>query len=159
MENVQRLAGSCLDGSFGGNRTIREPGKGESLLRRKRKSEGDEQISRRSSLYPRDLKPNGAAVDPLKNGFTTCCWQSHLKIPLDIERISEKESDTPTRRSASVSQYLVNKRSGYQVEDCRRRERKRDCILYLSLVFLDKFSLYFDKSATILLLLLLIEGK
>lgn len=36
------------------------------------------------------------AVDPLKNGFTTCCWRSHLKIPLDIERISEKEGDTPS---------------------------------------------------------------
>lgn len=37
-----------------------------------------------------------AVVDPLKNGFTTCCWRSHLKIPLDIERISEKEGDTPS---------------------------------------------------------------
>lgn len=135
MENVQRLAGSCLDGSFGGNRTIREPGKGESLLRRKRKSEGDEQISRRSSLYPRDLKPNGAAVDPLKNGFTTCCWQSHLKIPLDIERISEKESDTPTRRSASVSQYLVN----IKVRISSRRlpeERKKKRLYFAVCIFL-----------------------
>lgn len=130
MENVQRLAGSCLDGSFGGNRTIREPGKGESLLRRKRKSEGDEQISRRSSLYPRDLKPNGAAVDPLKNGFTTCCWQSHLKIPLDIERISEKESDTPTRRSASVSQYLVNIK--IRISSRRLPEERKEKRLYFA---------------------------
>lgn len=130
MENVQRLAGSCLDGSFGGNRTIREPGKGESLLRRKRKSERDEQISRRSSLYPRDLKPNGAAVDPLKNGFTTCCWQSHLKIPLDIERISEKESDTPTRRSASVSQYLVNIK--VRISSRRLPEERKEKRLYFA---------------------------
>lgn len=130
MENVQRLAGSCLDGSFGGNRTIREPGKGESLLRRKRKSEGDEQISRRSSLYPRDLKPNGAAVDPLKNGFTTCCWQSHLKIPLDIERISEKKSDTPTRRSASVSQYLVNIK--IRISSRRLPEERKEKRLYFA---------------------------
>lgn len=130
MENVQRLAGSCLDGSFGGNRTIREPGKGESLLRRKRKSEGDEQISRRSSLYPRDLKPNGAVVDPLKNGFTTCCWQSHLKIPLDIERISEKESDTPTRRSASVSQYLVNIK--VRISSRRLPEERKEKRLYFA---------------------------
>jgi len=43
------------------------------------------------------------AVDPLKNGFTTCCWQSHLKIPLDIERISEKEGDPFPRRYHACS--------------------------------------------------------
>lgn len=79
LENVQRLAGSCLDGSFGGNRTIRGPGEGESLLRRKRKSKGDEQISRRSSLYPRDLKPNGAPADPLKKRIYNLLLAEPLK--------------------------------------------------------------------------------
>lgn len=45
------------------------------------------------------------AVDPLKNGFTTCCWRSHLKIPLDIERISEKQGDAP---SPSILRPFLN---------------------------------------------------
>lgn len=53
------------------------------------------------------------AVDPLKNGFTTCCWRSHLKIPLDIERISEKKGDTP---SPSIP---CKYKSGYQEGDRR----------------------------------------
>lgn len=69
------------------------------------------------------------AVDPLKNGFTTCCWRSHLKIPLDIERISEKKGDTPTRRSASVFRCLVNIKlriSSRRPSSPRKRVRKRD---------------------------------
>lgn len=150
LENVQRLAGSRLDGSFGGNRTIRGPGEGESLLRRKRKSKGDEQISRRSSLYPRDLKPNGAAADPLKNGFTTCCWRSHLKIPLDIERISEKEGDTPVRVRFSIPRKY--KSPDIKQKTVRGEKGEEACLFYLSLAFLGGFQLYFEKSAATLLL-------
>lgn len=59
----------------------------------------DEEISRRSSLYPRDLKPNGGGGGGSLKKKTdlqpVAVARSHLKIPLDIERISVKEGDTP----------------------------------------------------------------
>lgn len=109
LENVQRLAGSCLDGGggFGGNRNgVR--------ARRKRKDASARERVKETRRFPEGIlftlatSNRTVAVDPLKNGFTTCCWQSHLKIPLDIERISERRATLHLRRSAPVSQYLVN---------------------------------------------------
>lgn len=39
------------------------------------------------------------SANPLKNGFTTCCCRGHLKIPLDIESISEKEGSFSSLRN------------------------------------------------------------
>lgn len=95
LENVQRLAGSCLDRGFwreqDGERAWR--GRKDAVVR-----EGVKKTKRSPEgvLFTLATSNRTVAVDPLKNGFTTCCWQSHLKIPLDIERISEKEGDTPS---------------------------------------------------------------
>lgn len=72
---------------------------GERMLSARREGANrDEKISRRSSLYPRDLKPNGGGGGSLKKTDLqpVAVARSHLKIPLDIERISEKEGDTPS---------------------------------------------------------------
>lgn len=97
MIGKRAKAGSCLDQGFGGNGTARRPGGGETdaavregVKKTRRSPEG--------VLFTLATSNRTVAVDPLKNGFTTCCWRSHLKIPLDIERISEKEGDTRPRR-------------------------------------------------------------
>lgn len=135
LENVQRLAGSCLDRGFGGNGTGRAGerawrGRNGRRAAGKGRSEEDEEISRRSTLYPRDLKPNGGGGSLKKNGFTTCCWRSHLKIPLDIERISEKEGDAPVPVDTTpVPQYLVNiKVRISRRRSCRTEENKGETL-------------------------------
>lgn len=69
-------------------------------LRKERKRNSPEGISFTLATSNRTVPAN-----PLKNGFTTCCQRGHLKIPLDIERISEKEgsfSSLPNPARSSI---------------------------------------------------------
>lgn len=135
LENVQRLAGSCLDrgseGREGAWRGRKDAAVREGVKKTKRSPEG--------VLFTLATSNRTVAVDPLKNGFTTCCWRSHLKIPLDIERISEKEGDTPSPSiPMPVPQYHVNISPDIKKEAAapvRKWKWKRDICVLIALDF------------------------
>lgn len=88
--------------------------------RREREREGggkEELVSRRN--FPLPSRPRGSLKKRIYNLLLVL---GHLKIPLDIERISEKGGRKPPLTRA---RYLVNiKVSGYRVEDWRENSKR-----------------------------------
>lgn len=143
LENVQRLAGSCLDRGFGRNRTARGPGEGERMPLSEGRSEEDEEISRRSSLYPRDLKPNGGGRSLKKRIYNLLLAEPLKDSPRYWKNIRKGGRHTVPVDTTPVPQYLVN----IKVRILRRPlVLKKDWSVFIALDFaVYIFALFFDK--------------